>query len=263
MKSYFEIYLQKQFTIIVENLAVSQQSFDFDAIHDLRVAIKKVKALFLIVDEISDKKLKVKKRLRKLRKLFKTFGKLRDIQIQKELLSEYEQTLNKGFPELQEYINNIETEYRPVCLQKSLKFKHKNIHKLTKVILRCESFDSVIIKDKITERFRSLQLLSNNVSDSANLHVFRIKLKEIIHILQIISQNKDFISELSVNSTKLKSVAEHLGKWHDKEVFLELLNNFVLSIKPINNEKYINFITKIQKDIEEDLKVLENELINF
>ncbi len=267
MKTYFDTFLQNQILVLTQNLKIAQESFDVNAIHDLRVAIKKIRALFLFVNEISGGEFKVKKRLKRLRKLFKAFGKLRDIQVQKELLNKYESNTNCSYQYFNLHLSDVQTKIQSSYSNEFLKFKTQHSGKIyTHFKKNIEPYNFNLISSSIYEqyklRFKILKSLSHKISDYHNIHKFRIKLKEFIHIFIILFQNSEFKPETSVNINKMKNIADLLGSWHDKDIFLKSLSKFYTQNSKIC-ENYSLFLGVVKEDIKQDLKVIENELISF
>ena len=73
--------------IIETNSEAAKAGLDVDVLHDLRVVIKRLKALYEVLDPISDGRFDSKSNFADVHFLFKEVGKLRDIQVLKALFA--------------------------------------------------------------------------------------------------------------------------------------------------------------------------------
>jgi CHAD domain-containing protein len=80
-----EKYLLKRVTVISGFLEIPKESFTTETIHDLRVEIKKLHALFELLEHCHDN-FKMKRLFKPFRHLFRQTGKVREIQVEEELL---------------------------------------------------------------------------------------------------------------------------------------------------------------------------------
>ncbi|WP_187696208.1 CHAD domain-containing protein, partial [Xanthovirga aplysinae] len=86
MKKNLLKYYQLQNQKLQENLTKVKENFDEEALHDLRVSIKKIKALYELMDCLLEKEYFISKKFLPYKNLFKAAGKLRDIHVQQGLI---------------------------------------------------------------------------------------------------------------------------------------------------------------------------------
>ncbi len=268
MIDILSLYLQKQIKIIKDNLLIATKNFDVDAIHDFRVGVKKVKALYLFADDLSNNSLNVKKKLSALRKLFKTTGNLRDIQVQIELLCKYKKKLNIELSDFNDYFHEKEKYFERKSDHAIKNFKLSELDKLqTKYdeYLSKQKEDKIFNKafEIINKRYSNLIILSQHFSNIDDIHKLRIRLKEFIHIFASLNKDKKLFSKIPVAYIELKRIGEILGTWHDKIVFKEYIDDFMKKYtKKYKSKKdnYNKLLKKIIKDIDNDLSELDNKL---
>ena len=79
-------YYQKHKNLVRENLNKSRDPLDIEAIHDMRLSIKRIRVVAKLAVEISNNAFNTETSLSELNKFFKASGRLRDIQVTKSLL---------------------------------------------------------------------------------------------------------------------------------------------------------------------------------
>jgi hypothetical protein len=80
-------YFEEQMEIIETNSEAAKSGLDVDVLHDLRVGIKRLKALYQVLDPISEGRFDSKTNFADVHILFKEVGKLREIQVLKALFA--------------------------------------------------------------------------------------------------------------------------------------------------------------------------------
>src|SRR6185369_8930329 len=78
---------KKELQVFHENLLILQKSSDTEAIHDIRVSIKKLRSYTKLFSEVFDKD--PKKHLTETKNLFSILGRQRNIEISVELLDHF------------------------------------------------------------------------------------------------------------------------------------------------------------------------------
>lgn len=246
---------------------------DEEAIHDLRVSIKKIRALFLFLREagIADVKSDYKY-LGKLKDIFKKAGKLREFHIHKNLLEEYQQRTGEDFTSLAQYIAEQEKEARQAYheLMPGLQFRklyqtadqlHKAIEGISPKKLNKKLYH--FIKTRVDEchGFMFEPHYENH------LHQIRKYLKHIRFIVgqRIGNIHEKFENDIDFKETK--KVEDILGKWHDRDEFRKLLDEFYGQLDEARQNEvyktYNTFKNEVDKDIREDVKKLRPELIHL
>jgi len=224
-------YYDKNLSRVTKYYGTSLDEFTVDSIHDLRVSIKRLRALNRMVKWI-EPEWNQKKSFKPIRSLFKRAGKARDIHVQQELVRDYTAKLDLN---LSEYYNSLK--------QKELKAKKKYLK-------FAEKFDLIVLEknwndlaetlkeytpESLTDNIRKClgdnleQLISykNKAGlEQDDYHKIRILSKEsryILEVLQICVPETDF-KELDI---KIRDLHRALGKWHDCQVGIDFLKDFL------------------------------------
>lgn len=184
-----------------------------DNLHNLRLDIKKIKALFSFAEKGYNKKY----RLTELKPLFKRAGEIREIQINSNLLSELPNP--------------------PTLLINQLKKKEKLlIQKLTqnssplfeliidfrkKIALPKSLPDKKTISDYFEEgQLKSIKKLRSKKRE--RVHQYRTKIKKLMYAYNILP--KRIQKEIKWNETEIDKQQEKLGNWHDTYAAIHFLS---------------------------------------
>jgi CHAD domain-containing protein len=227
MLDYFDI----RYAEISDSFAPAAQTFDHEAIHDLRVAIKRVKACFILANCI-DPGFKVKKHFLRFRKLFKSCAELRDIQIQLGLAKEIPES--SGFP-VDEYIiflQNREMKAQDRFGRVVRKFSLKKLLKKRKKVRK-----ALVTAGEDTARLAARERLNRLVGEMKDMADGAVLKDETMHRLRSLAKSAHYTREIvdrgsesgDVRSdfiVRIKRVHQALGKWHDYDVALGYLEKF-------------------------------------
>ncbi len=247
-------YVNKQLIIFAQNLYLASENKDEDAIHDLRVALKKVFAIRNILKvTIQDYDQSIKPYFKPIRGVFKTTGIIRDHQI---LLHNANLRLPK-----REF-----TSFRRTCKTK-IKSTHSTlIHNLNSIPIKKEiskvtkvfSILDIMRPDFIVES--TLNIITNHernieqelLSPNCNFHDIRRWVKEQLYLYTLL---KDVYKQKIKDSviTNKKQLGSKLGDWHDLRV---LHHHWVNSKDSINND----YIKKLENEAHLLLNSIKNEL---
>lgn len=225
-------YYNDQMDAFRENFIKVREDFGFNAIHDMRVAIKRLRAVIILAKKL-DPNLKGKRAEGDLRHLFRLSGRMRDAQVQQALLKEYETVLNVGFGEYAAYLLKLE--------QKSIqKFKaYLQPHSATDFTADLElTLPALILKsDKeliksatsslIEQLFQRVDDLKADQESDESLHEIRRQLKQISYLLSVFDKEDPDFSELKKKLKMLEKANQLLGRWHDHAVAEEYLCRFL------------------------------------
>jgi CHAD domain-containing protein len=242
-------YLKKRKESIITLLKKPRHLYTPNTFHDLRVEIKKLKAIHEIINFCSPE-FKSNKVFKPHKQIFKQAGKVRDIHIEEAMLKKYFNT-------------NLLKEYRSDLRGHRLKeqdnyfsiLNKKSLTKLNKTYRKIRSFIDVVSKKKVTEYLnkekKKITKLQNHLLKS-QAHELRKLLKTFNYNLKILASNKQ--NKL----LQLETLTELLGKWHDGVI---TVTNLKKAIKDRSiNEKEVTQIKKIEFKILSDNTKLFNEI---
>lgn len=217
MTSPILIYYQKHRAIVDEALILCENTDNIEAIHSMRLSIKRIRVVGKLADIISDGTFNSKSRLKEINKFFKKSGKLRDSQVTKHLLMDFND---------QSLLPVIEM------------FTSREIKQRSKFEVALSSFDKlyfddfeVALKDMILGVSEKKVLscgntLLNNLegemqeifhasTDEKRMHDIRTRLKDINYLNNIFDQQLPVREYLHIDVERLRELGEMAGAWHD------------------------------------------------
>jgi CHAD domain-containing protein len=247
-----EKYFQNREDDITLLLNKPKGEYTSDTFHKLRVEIKKLNALFDLINFCS-KYFKSKKTFKPFKFIFSQAGKVRALQVEEVMLKKYFRTGS-----LKDYRNNLK---RLRLKEGEIFFELANkklVTGLKKKYRKIESFIELIDKKQVDAYMKSRQkkiekLLAHSPLQIPQIHILRKRLK-IFHYnqnsLNLLNQNKPL--------PKKDILTELLGKWHDCQVIIDHLQN-TMDTGGINSNE-IGQLKKIKTKISSDSKILFNKI---
>ncbi len=206
-------------------------SFDEETIHQLRVDIKKINAVFHLLELAFPRHFKAADCYKCIKPVFKKAGGVRQNQINLSLFKSYEQ--NPEIVLLYEKFLSEENYKMGKALKKKIKkLDAGTIKKLNKKIKdTCKKINEKILvtisHNFIKKESKTLKKLQYQASNVKAIHLIRIHLKLQLNILPILSEhfNKINLANLIRNLKYTESV---IGNWHDHFLFSDSVRKFLI-----------------------------------
>ncbi|MDF2159147.1 CHAD domain-containing protein [Algoriphagus sp. CAU 1675] len=221
-----EVYLQEY----VEN---DQE----EALHQLRVEIKKIKAVLGFAKEVFEKNYSCFK----LKYLFDKAGKIREIQINKQLLEKIGGETSRLFNQLTQRENTLRNQF----LKAAPRYV-ANLHNFKqKLQLPPHLPELYHIQDYFKKKEKKAEELLIQ-KDREKLHGYRIQIKKMMYVYEFLPSKIQ--KELNIQPEKINKLQKRLGKWHDTFAAIEFLTE--LNFKNSNPGIMAHLKIKEQKQFE-------------
>ena len=241
-------YLEKRDRTINGLLETQQECYTPDTFHALRVEIKRLNALFNLVNYCS-KEFKKKKTFKPFKRIFRQAGKVRELQIEESLLEEY-----FAFHLLPQYKDHLE---KLLTRELEIFFLIKN-NSLSQIL--SEKYQKILplltkASTKKANRYMNKKrteiekLIAQNALKNKQIHPLRKQLKEYQY--NHTSLNYDQQNQLTTSKDILP---ELLGEWHDYQIIIKHLKKVIASGSVNPNESS-------QLEIIKASFIFENELL--
>ena len=235
-----------------ENLILSRKRPTKISVHDLRVAIKKMRSyLRLKKDLIKDE---WKESFTKISTLFKSFGRLRDYDMSLTLIRKLERKELLSFILFKEYLSVNRSLTRKWAKQDALKFNEKEPDVFN------QQFNSLQgSKEEVCEKIIQLSALKiKKVKTLAkhfqkNAHEIRKQLKDLYYWLKICPKD---IAEDFMNMRTLDRILTYLGNWQDHVILKKKIKQYKQDLPKRNEEKVM------LKDLEKKLVLTQKEILD-
>jgi CHAD domain-containing protein len=211
-------YFDKRWEAMLDHLRIFSQNQDPEAIHHLRVEIKKIYALLALIEKCSAD-IEFSEYAEPVKKIFKEAGGIRDAQINLQLISSHGNT-NEEYENRQRSL--IKRREKKFC---SVINTHIKDIKKPYTIIRKSMSD---IKNDCILKFYKKQMkkVEKAITDLTNekqLHKCRKRIKKMIYIHGML--DSVLKKKLEINIDYLGKLEEAISKWHDSVVTLDVLRN--------------------------------------
>ncbi|MDP4219123.1 MAG: CHAD domain-containing protein [Bacteroidota bacterium] len=185
---------------------------DPETVHELRVVIKKLRALYELISEV-EQHFDFDLHFDPIKSVFKAAGRIRDIDITLDCLKE-SQELRQG---KSEHITTVLDRYRNSHLSFARKIVRESIRDMNKSHLEIEKILSIGIKSRSAEQF-----LKERVSKIRNIRRKHLS-KTRLHTIRKLYKEYLYISKASGSITvplgdtlsQVDELQKRIGRWHD------------------------------------------------
>lgn len=251
-------YTNDKFDIAFRLLAGYASSSDPEIIHQLRVALKKIKAVLDYLRTLHPEQIKPLRK--KLQLVFHAAGSLRELQIRYEWLKE--QNLLLLIQHLQ-IVVKIEVEENLFIAEAPRYLKKLNVvyDELDKHLKKVDEQDLLQYAQDLKTKFQnSLQNLSID-----EWHAQRKLIKQLLYAYHWPKEKVKSKVLTDAAYVKLDSLQEKIGAWHDAVDLLQWLNkeDFLLSSDDLAKQELSNALTSIKTDVEVKEQIVLIELDSF
>jgi len=207
-----------------------------DDIHKIRTTLKRLKNFNILLDGLL---FRDKDFPSGFTNLFKLSGEIRDIQIQQKILTEYRDPYQLYLSEMLEqklYCFNIKDSF-----QEEFQYINDKLDRIEEYHI-----DEQILANVRTRIDIGLSDIRNISITTTNLHEIRIRLKRVYYTLLMLDENE--------NIENINNIQETIGLWHDHDVTIERLKEFIEY-----NKEIIELLTKKRDNFYiESLELLKN-----
>lgn len=226
------------------NLSVLRKQMKSVAMHDIRVATKKLRAFWKLYNLLK-KETGWKHQLDKTEELFDVLGREQDIETCIELLSLYEKENDCRFDELRRFLT-YQLKVAKGWVGKSIPvYRKRELLDISHVLKKDESLNDEKklvqhIQDIINTHFLEIQDYFKRP------HKVRQKLKSLYYWISTLPGDD---SRGTPDAGKLHQIADELGEWHNQEILLTRVRHFRKDYLPKSFEEAATI-----KMLEEKLK---------
>lgn len=223
--------LQKK--VFTDSLLICRKRPTKGSVHDLRVAVKRIRSYLRLKKRISGDDWKGL--LSGILALFKSFGKLSDFEMSITLIRQQERNENLSFENFREYLNVNRVLTRKWVRRDAIKFNTGELDALDQQFnfdLTDQEICEKIIQYSLS-KIKKVEMLSRHFQ--RNAHKIRKQLKDVYHWLRICPE--DF-TENFIRMKPFDQVLKNLGSWQDHDVLRKKIDQYTKDLAT-NEEKGI------------------------
>lgn len=254
-------YYQELFDSFMHYYGAVGGTPEMEDIHQMRVSIKKLRALWSLMEVLSGREWDKRPHFGAVAGLFKKAGRLREYQVIQGLLPSYRIPMQARY---EAYLKQSEEAARKKLRKEIRRFDTKAFRALNgPLFLRMEALTERQILERsirfIGGHHRTVRRLHEGLPDNRKLHKIRIELKSVHEVLSILCEIRQSPS-LAGERKILKALNSSLGEWHDYCDFIDSLNGF-LKGPPTKGKK--DFMRRLRRQQRERRDVLCKKLDTY
>jgi len=243
--------LEREIVLFKEQFAITKDLLDEESVHDLRVIIKRLRAIVYLLEQ-SAEEFKKEKHYEIFNDIFEKTGKLREIHVNQSILAIVDSS-NKT--ELFKYLKKKEGKSIKKAVKAIDSFKINRVNTFSNnVQTRITGLNSSqfiretykIVKARLLEIKQVIEV------DEKNIKLHRIRTQ--MNVLRAICDISNSIKQSDILERiifELNAFHKDIGHWHDDEVFIKTCNKF------LNKHK-----TKNQNEIESVIQIVSERKIS-
>ncbi len=254
--NFILIYWKKEQKVFNKNFEVLSNGTDKKAVHDTRVAIKKLRACLKLYAIITEKK-DWQNLFTETKILFAVLGKERDVEICLELLIDDEKESKQDYTNIKIYLQSILQTMQEWSLH-ALKTYHKmELAELTSLL--SEGADTVT-KEWLIEK--TIEVINNHLKQVKDYykqpHKIRKILKDVYYWLKMLPKN---VFADDSPEKKLEGILDDFGNWQNDEMLLTRIKHFRKDNLPGSFGEYDSLKT-LEKKVEERKEKLLKDVLH-
>ena len=241
----------------------TSQKIKVERIHKLRVDVKRIRAIFKLLEFTSSEQCDIKVQLNTLSQLFDVAGHLREVQVNILQVNHSEDS------EITLYEQHLEKKESKAVKKLKKQLKHFDLNQFLarnkRIKISIEKIGEQTVFDKseefIASKTREIKKLQSDLTNHKRLHKIRIHLKAMGAIAQLLNdlQPKSTYKKLS---DSIKALGLMIGDWHDKQVLISSLKKYAVKSGGGDDtiERFIGTITRESDELainfEEELNIV-------
>lgn len=237
-----------------------------EPVHDLRVMIKRLNALFLFLDEAGIYRKRSSVFFARLNDFFKSAGNLRDIQVMKSIIANYRDHVSKDITEFETYLVNKEITAKDSFYKRSKEYPwQKQILVKKEIIESVRKFSDEDLSQRsyafIIKRLNRIDKYLLSPDTAKYLHKIRQTLKQLRYFIEIFqSGSQSFLIEEAAYN-EIKEIENIIGGWNDRAILIEDITRYINYKQKLGSRepnpalaRLLLIIRKIMKEMISDIR---------
>ena len=239
---------RQQEKIFTDNLLVSRKRPTKSSVHDLRVAVKKIRSYLRLKKQISGEDWK--ELFSTILALFKSFGKLGDFHMSLTLIRQQERKEHLSFDNFRDFLSVNRALTHKWVKQDAIDFNLDELDALGQQFNR--NLTDKEICEKILHcsllKIKKVKILSKHFEKNA--HKIRKQLKDVYNWIKICP--KDF-TENFIRIKSLDQMLKYLGSWQDHFVVRKKINQYSKELAKNEEKEILKILDTKLADVQDDL----------
>lgn len=221
---------KKKADSLLSNLESSSARFETSQIHQIRLDIKRIRAIFKLVEILRPEEFSEQEDGLFLKNLFKSAGQIRDLQVILHSLEQLGEKSDTVLP-FREFLITEEIKYRKQFKYAANRFDPSKLSEISSKICQLEkAIPAEQVIDKaigfINTTTVAIRKLNTGPASTESMHKIRQHLKSLGGIAVLIATTRSD-EKLKTLITVIKNTDFRLGQWHDHVVLTASLDSFL------------------------------------
>lgn len=247
--------------IFQKNLGLLKKQYQTEAIHDLRVSVKKLRAYLRLLRRLS-KEIDHRLKFEETEQLFNLLGKHRDIEMGIQVLKKFEKKSQENYSFLSDHLQ--------AALQRSYEWiqpalANYDTHVMRELTLELQDDLKNSNDAEMGARVRAniekdLARSSKHTSQlDQHPHQVRKLFKDVLYQAEVCPRDH-LPAHLPIG--KIKKILDRLGDWQDHEMLLKKIKHFRKDFIPSSREEF-DVLKQLEKEISEKKQQLLNSCMKI
>lgn len=238
----------QQKDIFIKNLIISRDQPTKNSVHDLRVAVKKMRSYLRLNEELS--KEEWKNSFIEIKELFTSFGKLRDFDMALALCKNYEKEIQSPLSSFKQYLAANRSLTKRWAKQAAINFNEPT----PSLQFSFDLFDELQF-DEAAEKIvnlsdRQIETVKHLKEHfQKNAHKIRKRLKDVLYWLMMLPEDM----REKIDSKQLDASLKYLGLWQDQFIFKRKLRYYAKELATGNEKVILNELRNKAEDLQKEL----------
>ena len=240
LKAAIQTFFETNKGIVSQKILVKPGPDQEDAVHDMRVAVKKIRTVFRLIEYLAPGRFHQKQQMAKLRVLFRSAGLLRELEVSLGVNESYEQLQTAFYRRVAQLLYREKQSAQPLYELERKAYREQSVIRAGKLLseILSEMPESLLVeKTEALYRHRLDQMLAVMPAtyDPELIHKARIHLKEAMYLMGLLQQG-GYADRLPAGILEAaKAAAEVAGDWHDREVFYQWMQIQLRPAAPLHH----------------------------
>ena len=242
----------QQEKVFNDNLMLCRKRPTKISVHDLRVAVKKMRSYLRLKQQFTGEEWK--ESLAKISALFKSFGRLRDYDMSLTLIRKLERKEFLSLIFFKEYLSVNRSLTRKWAKHDAIKFNEHEADIFTeqfKLIAGSSAEVSEMIIQLSALKIKKVKILAKHFHKNA--HEIRKQLKDLYYWLKICPKG---VAEEFINMRILDRILTYLGNWQDHVILKKKIKQYIQDLPKRNEEK------EMLKGLDKKIETVQKEILN-
>ena len=260
VREFYWRFYKKRTASFLSNLYSSSITGNEKDIHSTRLDMKKIYAILEMFEMLNPEKFNLES-FEVFKALFSFSGKIREVQVNQIVILKYGQE-TPGRVVFTRYLRSRENKLSKQFISIVQDFDEKKLKKSERSLKKlCREIKIKTLKARL-ERFilkkaRKISLLRNYPSNPENIHGIRKQLKAMVTILTLVSMvYRDEKQDAILG--KLNQTEMLIGNWHDNQVLMDYIDQFIRRRKTIKREYQLNLQVLRNKIMKSNQELLQS-----